>query len=194
MRSKISLLLTTVAILFLQSCSSQKLNHAEQIIAWINGGQKDSLRANLHDEFIFELREAPRDNFKNADFFLTEFMQNQGFLEGKYKIDKLEHETGKEDGKPVDMYQVYSTYNNIYQKYLKVPPYKSLIKMEFNQGKLGSISFGTADKSQSEVFQEELKKFNTWLREKYPDESFNDMMKKKDKLLIERMKEFKKDN
>ena len=137
MRPKIFFLLAAITILFLQSCSSQKLNRAEQFIEWINEGQEDSLRANLHEEFIFELREAPRDNFKNADFFFTEFMQNQKFLGGKYKIDTLEHETGKEDGHPIDVYQVYSTYNNLYQRYLKVPPYKSFYQNGIQTGQIG---------------------------------------------------------
>lgn len=194
MRSKLFFLFAAITMLLLQSCSSRKVNRGEQVIDWINEGQNDSLRANLHADFSFELRDAPSDKFKNADFFLGEFMQNQKFLEGKYKINKLEYESGAEDGHPIDIYQIHATYNNIYQKYLGIGPNERLIKMEFYEGKMVFMSTGSTDKDQSRAFMEKLQEFESWMKKNHPGEDLSQLMKKQDKLFVERMKEFKKDN
>ena len=178
----------------MQSCSSRKLNPAEQIVQWINERKKANLGGSLHHEFRLTHRNAPLDKTRDAQYFVEEFIETQKFLEGKYKITKVEHQSGTEDGHPIDIYQVYATYNNIYQKYLGVDPHKSLMKMEFVQDKLISISMGSADKERTEEFQEVFKKFEEWMKRNHPREDLYQLMKTRDQRFVERMKEFKKDN
>jgi hypothetical protein len=194
MRPKLFFLIAAMTVLFFQSCSSQKLNRGEQIVEWINEGRIDNLRASLHDEFIFEHRDLPLEELNDSAFFLGKFMKNQKFLESEFEITKLEREEGTEDGRAIEFYQIHATYNNVYQKYLDVDPHKCLLKMEFNQGKLISMSMGRVDKESLKAFQEKYKKFETWMKKNHPDEDVGMLNRKYDQLLIQRMKEYRKQN
>lgn len=182
----------------MQSCSSKKPNRGEQIIEWINEQQKDSLRAWLGEEFTLTLKDRVREPIKDANFFLGEFMEVEKFMHGKSKITRSKYQEENKGGYRSEFYTVYTDHSNLFQEYLGINPYKGIITIEIEQGKISAITIGEEKGKTSDMeYKTKEKKFNQlrdWMKKKYPEEDFINLLSKRDELAIKRLEEYKRDN
>jgi hypothetical protein len=176
-----------LVLVFINGCSSPKKKNTltgPDVLRMINHYETDSLRAVMDKAFIMDF-----DNISfqgNAKTFLEEIMPSAKAVEAYYEIV----EAKKPDN---GNFQYTVKDHSAFDKYFQLEPPKLLLSIIINDSNrfekiyIDSLS---GYRQYDEQLGQKFASFDTWLKEKYPDDRLRDLLDDPNGKMIERLKEF----